>query len=387
MARRELPSADYSDMLELDLGEVVPSIAGPKRPQDRVALSDAQRGLPPRARRLRPRLRRRDEASAETSPPAIRRPTKDHPGEDAGPSYAHGAGGERGASVAGPPRLGASGERARAAGADDGRGRRGARRGDAADGTETTRPRPRGDRGDHELHEHLESSVMIGAGILARNALARGPARKPWVKTSLAPGSKVVTEYLDRAGLTEPLEQLGFNLVGYGCTTCIGNSGPLPEEISKVGRQGGPGGRVGAVGQPQLRGRIHPDVKMNYLASPPLCVAYALAGTMDIDIVDEPLGQDEQGNDVYLRDIWPREREVAETIEQAVQSGMFRKSYGEVFEGDERWQALEVPTGERFAWEGLDLRALAAVFPGDAGRARPVEDITGARVLACSATA
>ena len=214
-------------------------------------------------------------------------------------------------------------------------------------------------------------SVMVGAGILARNAVARGLRTKPWVKTSLAPGSKVVTEYLDKAGLTEPLEQLGFNLVGYGCTTCIGNSGPLPEEVSKAVGEADLAVVSVLSGNRNFEGRINPDVKMNYLASPPLCVAYALAGTMDIDIVGEPLGQDEQGDDVYLRDIWPGEREVAETIEQAVQSDMFRKSYGEVFAGDERWNSLEVPTGDRFAWDGgLDVRAAAAVLPGHAGRAR-----------------
>ena len=154
-------------------------------------------------------------------------------------------------------------------------------------------------------------SVMIGAGILARNALARGLRSKPWVKTSLAPGSKVVTEYLDRAGLTEPLEQLGFNLVGYGCTTCIGNSGPLPEEISAAVGEADLAVVSVLSGNRNFEGRINPDVKMNYLASPPLCVAYALAGTMDIDIVADPLGQDEHGEDVYLRDIWPSAREVA----------------------------------------------------------------------------
>ena len=157
-------------------------------------------------------------------------------------------------------------------------------------------------------------SVMVGAGILARNAVVRGLASQPWVKTSLAPGSKVVTEYLDRAGLTEPLEQLGFNLVGYGCTTCIGNSGPLPEEISQAVSEGDLAVVSVLSGNRNFEGRINPDVKMNYLASPPLCVAYALAGTMDIDIVHDPIGVDSDGKDVYLRDIWPSEKEVAETI-------------------------------------------------------------------------
>src|SRR6202035_1134382 len=186
--------------------------------------------------------------------------------------------------------------------------------------------------------------------ILARNALARGLRSKPWVKTSLAPGSKVVTEYLDRAGLTEPLEQLGFNLVGYGCTTCIGNSGPLSEEISAAVGEGDLAVVSVLSGNRNFEGRINPDVKMNYLASPPLCVAYALAGTMDIDLYDEPLGEDKNGEPVFLKDVWPDASEVARTIEEAVQSDMFRKSYSEVFDGDERWNSLAVPTGQRFEW-------------------------------------
>ena len=214
-------------------------------------------------------------------------------------------------------------------------------------------------------------SVMIGAGILARNALARGLRSKPWVKTSLAPGSKVVTEYLDQAGLTEPLEQLGFNLVGYGCTTCIGNSGPLPDEVSQAVNEADLAVVSVLSGNRNFEGRINPDVKLNYLASPPLCVAYALAGTMDIDIVGDPLGQDEQGQDVYLKDIWPSAQEIAETIGEAVRADMFRKSYGEVFAGDENWNGLPVPEGERFAvGSRLDLRAPAALLRGHAGRAR-----------------
>ncbi len=226
-------------------------------------------------------------------------------------------------------------------------------------------------------------SVMIGAGILARNALARGLSSKPWVKTSLAPGSKVVTEYLDRAGLTEPLEQLGFNLVGYGCTTCIGNSGPLPDEISAAVSEANLAVVSVLSGNRNFEGRINPDVKMNYLASPPLCVAYALAGTMDIDIVGDPLGQDEHGEDVYLRDIWPSEHEVAETIGEAVRADMFRKSYGEVFAGDERWNSLPVPEGERFAWDPDSTYVrLPPYFQGMPAEPEAVRDIDGARVLA-----
>jgi len=224
---------------------------------------------------------------------------------------------------------------------------------------------------------------MIGAGILARNALARGLARKPWVKTSLAPGSKVVTEYLDRAGLTEPLEQLGFNLVGYGCTTCIGNSGPLSEEISAAVDEADLAVVSVLSGNRNFEGRINPDVKMNYLASPPLCVAYALAGTMDIDIVTEPLGQDESGADVYLRDIWPSEQEIAQTIGEAVRADMFRKSYGEVFAGDERWNGLDVPQGERFQWDEQSTYVrLPPYFEDMPADPPPIAELDGARVLA-----
>ena len=226
-------------------------------------------------------------------------------------------------------------------------------------------------------------SVMIGAGILARNALARGLQRKPWVKTSLAPGSKVVTEYLDRAGLTEPLEQLGFNLVGYGCTTCIGNSGPLDQEISQAVGEADLAVASVLSGNRNFEGRINPDVKLNYLASPPLCVAYALAGTMDFDVTRDPLGTDAQGREVYLRDIWPDEHEVARTIEQAVQSDMFRKSYGEVFAGDERWNSLDVPTGERFEWDAESTYVrLPPYFQDMPAEPQPVRDIADARVLA-----
>ena len=227
-------------------------------------------------------------------------------------------------------------------------------------------------------------SVMIGAGILARNALARGLQSKPWVKTSLAPGSKVVTEYLDRAGLTEPLERLGFNLVGYGCTTCIGNSGPLSQEISDAVDEADLAVVSVLSGNRNFEGRINPDVKMNYLASPPLCVAYALVGTMDIDIAGEPIGQDEQGEDVYLRDIWPTEQEIAQTIGEAVRADMFRKSYGEVFAGDERWNGLEVPGGRalrlgRAARRTCACRRTSRTCPPSRRRSPSSQ---GARVLA-----
>jgi aconitate hydratase len=220
---------------------------------------------------------------------------------------------------------------------------------------------------------------MLGAGLLAKKAVEAGLTRRPWVKTSLAPGSKVVTEYLDRAGLSEPLSQLGFDLVGYGCTTCIGNSGPLPEEISKEIEERGLVVASVLSGNRNFEGRIHPEVKMNYLASPPLCVAYALAGRMDVDMLEEPL----QG-DVYLRDLWPSRQEVNEVMEAAIESDMFRKSYGEVFEGDENWNALEVPEGDRYAW-GPDSTYVRRppYFEGmPADPPEGFEEIGSARVLA-----
>ena len=221
-------------------------------------------------------------------------------------------------------------------------------------------------------------SVMLGAGLLAKKAVEAGLTRKPWVKTSLAPGSKVVTEYLERAGLIEPLSQLGFDLVGYGCTTCIGNSGPLPEEISRRSRSATSWWLV-LSGNRNFEGRIHPEVRMNYLASPPLCVAYALAGRMDVDVLEEPL----QG-DVYLRDIWPSRRRSTRSSRAAIESDMFRKSYGEVFEGDENWNALEMPEGDRYAWD-RDSTYVRRPPYFDGMPAEPpdgFEEIRGARVLA-----
>jgi aconitate hydratase len=224
---------------------------------------------------------------------------------------------------------------------------------------------------------------VLGAGLLAKNAVERGLEVKPWVKTSLAPGSKVVTEYFDRAGLTPYLEELGFHLVGYGCTTCIGNSGPLPEEISNAVNAEDLAVVSVLSGNRNFEGRINPDVKMNYLASPPLCVAYALAGTMDIDLLDEPLAQDKDGEDVYLKDIWPSAEDVARTVEEAVQSDMFTSSYGEVFAGDERWNSLEVPEGDRFAWADDSTYVRKPPFFDDLSpEPEPVGDIEGAKVLA-----
>jgi aconitate hydratase len=358
----------YSDTIELDLASVEPSIAGPKRPQDRIALSRAQVSFREALGGYVTDYDARDEADAESfpssDPPAN---GNDHPrAADGGPSYVEAL----------EPSLGDEGGavKVKTSGA----------RCTLADGSEVEL-----DHG-HVVIAAITSctntsnpSVMIGAGILARNALARGLRSKPWVKTSLAPGSKVVTEYLDSAGLTEPLEQLGFNLVGYGCTTCIGNSGPLPEEVSQTVNEADLAVVSVLSGNRNFEGRINPDVKMNYLASPPLCVAYALAGTMDIDIVADPLGQDEHGEDVYLRDIWPSAQEVAKTIGEAVRVDMFRRSYGEVFVGDENWRGLPVPDGERFAWdpESTYVR-LPPYFDGMPAQPTPVRDIAGARVLA-----
>jgi aconitate hydratase len=359
--RSEEPT--FSDTIELDLATVEPSLAGPKRPQDRVSLSHARESFREALGGYVQDYDGRDEAAAESFPssdPPANGNDRPRP-HDGGPSYVEGPG-EGGVTV-----TTATGTRCT-----------------LADGTEVEL-----DHG-HVVIAAITSctntsnpSVMVGAGILARNALARGLRSKPWVKTSLAPGSKVVTEYLDRAGLTEPLEQLGFNLVGYGCTTCIGNSGPLPEEISAAVSEADLAVVSVLSGNRNFEGRINPDVKMNYLASPPLCVAYALTGTMDIDIANDPLGQDEQGEDVYLRDIWPSAREVAETVGEAVRADMFRRSYSEVFAGDERWNGLEVPTGERFAWEPDSTYVrLPPYFQGMPAEPAPVCDIDDARVLA-----
>jgi aconitate hydratase len=355
--RSEEPT--FSDRLELDLADVVPSIAGPRRPQDRVSLTESKPAFRLALEGYLPEEDREDEAVAESFPASDPVATHLPDGEGHEP-----LGDTGGTQVAERPRT--------------------ATPVTLADGTETEL-----DHG-HVVIAAITSctntsnpSVMIGAGILARNAVQRGLKVKPWVKTSLAPGSKVVTEYLDRAGLTEYLDELGFNLVGYGCTTCIGNSGPLPDEISEV--VGAEDLAVVSVlsGNRNFEGRINPDVKMNYLGSPPLCVAYALAGTMDIDLYDEPLGEDRQGEPVFLKDIWPSEAEVHQTIEDAVQSDMFRKSYGEVFEGDERWATLDVPTGDAFAWDERSTYVRRPpFFDGIAREHRPVQDIEAARVLA-----
>jgi aconitate hydratase A / 2-methylisocitrate dehydratase len=359
----------FSDTVELDLGDVEPSLAGPKRPQDRVPLHGAK--------------------------DAFRAALSDLVGRDAGEEIAHGHDEAIAETfpASDPPANGAPGHEpdphepaaapAVAAGTV------------IAEHSETAAEVTLDGESFKLDHGHVviaaitsctntsNPSVMLGAGLLARNAAARGLASQPWVKTSLAPGSKVVTEYLDRAGLTEPLEELGFNLVGYGCTTCIGNSGPLPDEISAAVSDHDLAVCSVLSGNRNFEGRINPDVKMNYLASPPLVVAYAIAGTMDIDLVDDPLGVDGDGNEVYLKDIWPSTKEIAQTVEEAVQSDMFRKSYGEVFDGDERWNGLDVPTGDRFAWDADSTYVRQPpYFEGLPPEPTPVEDVEGARVLA-----
>jgi aconitate hydratase len=225
---------------------------------------------------------------------------------------------------------------------------------------------------------------MVAAGLLAKKAVERGMHTKPWVKTSLAPGSKVVTEYLQQAELTPYLEQLRFHTVGYGCTTCIGNSGPLPEEISNAIEEGKLVAASVLSGNRNFEGRIHGDVKANYLMSPPLVVAYALAGRIDIDLTTEPLGNDSDGNPIYLRDIWPSQLEVQQVIERSVKSEMFQKSYAEVFGGDENWASLHVPEGDQFAWDDDSTYVKNPPYFVDMGKQAPdtVPDISGARVIA-----
>jgi aconitate hydratase len=350
----------YSDTLELDLSTVEPSLAGPKRPQDRVPVSQAKEAfINAFEDSTGEEYSGYDEADAESFP-ASDPPTTD--GGDAKPASPTGGGTatkEKAERRAAPVKT-ESGEEF-----------------ELRDGhvviaaitscTNTSNP-----------------SVMLGAGLVAQKALERGLHTKPWVKTSLAPGSKVVTEYLDKAGLTEPLDDQGFNLVGYGCTTCIGNSGPLPEEVSEAITEADLSVCSVLSGNRNFEGRIHPEVKMNYLASPPLVVAYALAGRMDIDLLDEPLGQDEDGEDVYLKDIWPTQREIHDLIESSVKSEMFRKSYGDtLFEGDEEWQAVEVPEGDRYKWDEDSTYVKRPPYFDDMPADAPegFEDISDARVL------
>jgi aconitate hydratase len=333
--------ARYSEELTLDLSTVVPSLAGPKRPQDRVALADAKNSF-------------RDALGAYVSEPSLD----------------NGIAGTFPASdpVASTPEPRPSAPTAVT----------------LEDGTKTTI-----DHGSVVIAaitsctNTSNPSVMVGAALLAKKAVEAGLARKPWVKTTLAPGSKVVMDYYERSGLLPYLEKLGFNLVGYGCTTCIGNSGPLPEAIS----QGVNDSDLAVVsvlsGNRNFEGRINPDVKMNYLASPPLVVAYALAGTMDIDMITQPLGESAAGKPVYLRDIWPSAGEIASVVNTAVAAEMFSRDYADVFAGDDRWRSMDVPAGDTFAWQPDSTYVRhPPYFSGLAAEPAPVADIHGARVLA-----
>ena len=307
----------YSEYLELDLSTVVPSIAGPKRPQDRIVLSGAK------------------ESFQEVLPTYASQPSKPTPvimADGTATELDHGH-----VAIASITSC-----------------------------TNTSNP-----------------SVMMAAGLLARNAVARGLRSKPWVKTSTAPGSQVVTDYYEKAGLWPALNELGFNVVGYGCATCIGNSGPLPAEVSQAVNDADLAVVSVLSGNRNFEGRINPDVKMNYLASPPLVIAYALAGTMDIDFATEPLGQDPEGRDVFLSDIWPDPTEVQAVIDATIDREMYTRDYADVFAGDERWQGLDTPEGDTFAWdeESTYVRK-APFFEGLSMELTPVTDIKDARVLA-----
>ena len=355
------PDPTFSETLALDLSDVEPSIAGPKRPQDRIALTDAKAAFleslsefdPDAAESLGSTY---DEAVAETFP-ASDPPAEDHNGDAGKPRHAGGAAvAER---TANPVEV------------------------MLEDGTEVDL--------DHgrvviaaitSCTNTSNPSVMLAAGLLAKKAVERGLDTKPWVKTSLAPGSTVVTDYYERSGLDEYLDQLGFNLVGYGCTTCIGNSGPLPEAISTAVNEHDLVVCSVLSGNRNFEGRIQQDVRNNYLASPPLCVAYALAGRMDVDLETEPLGIDEDGNPVYLADLWPTAEEVKEAVAGAVRADMFTKNYADVFSGDERWAALDTPEGDRYTWPDSTYVRKPTFFEGMDVEPAAVEPIRDARVLA-----
>ena len=351
---------EYSQIVELDLGDVEPSLAGPRRPQDRVPLTEAKAsflgslssfGVPYRNGS-------EDKAIADSFPAS-------DPADFTEPG--HGPVTER------EPEA-------------------------VAVAVEETEPRAvpvsMGDESFELEHGSVviaaitsctntsNPSVMVAAGLLAKNAVERGLARKPWVKSSLAPGSKVVTEYYDKAGLTPFLEALGFYTVGYGCTTCIGNSGPLPPEISAAVDEGELVVCAVLSGNRNFEARIHPEVKANYLASPPLVVAYALAGRIDLDLTTEPLGRDQDGHEVFLRDLWPTPEQIKDTIAEAINEDMYRRTYADVFTGDEHWAALPVPEGDLFAWDPDSTYVrLPPYFEGMSREPATVEDVAGARCL------
>jgi aconitate hydratase len=335
------PEPRFTDTVELDLATVVPNLAGPRRPQDRVPLESSRVAF-------ETALEEWKRARGTVSPPASAPVARPEPG-----------GGGTAVAI----------ERATDEGAA-------AQRDTLRDGsvviaaitscTNTSNP-----------------YVLIGAGLLAKKAVERGLQRKPWVKTSLAPGSKVVTDYLAKSGLAPYLDQLGFNLVGYGCTTCIGNSGPLPDDVANEVAHDDLIVAAVLSGNRNFEGRIHPQVRANYLASPPLVVAYAIAGCMDIDLTTEPLGTDRAGNGVYLKDIWPTNAEIDAAVAASVTGALFRERYADVFTGDDRWRALPVPTGERYAWDPKsEYVKRAPYFDGMPATPAPVRDISGARALA-----
>ncbi len=351
--------AAYAETLTLDMGTVVPSIAGPSRPQDRIALTESQAAFRSAvgrftengggAKPVDPAVDESFPASDSPAPNADRDPAKDQPAE---PETSEGR-----AKVAVPVTL--------------------------DDGTEFTL-----DHG-HVVIAAITSctntsnpEVMLAAGLVAKKAVERGLTSKPWVKTSLAPGSKVVMDYYDRSGLLPYLEKLRFNLVGFGCTTCVGNSGPLDPKISQAINDGDVAASAVLSGNRNFEGRINPDVKMNYLASPPLVVAYAIAGTMDIDLYKDPLGTDADGEPVLLKDVWPTTAEIREQIEDSVRSDMFKERYANVHKGDERWQGLEIPSADASPWDPESTYVQKAPFWQDMPEEpRGAHDITGARVL------
>ncbi|MGW7267813.1 aconitate hydratase [Streptomyces sp. NPDC054842] len=369
---------DFSEKLELDLSTVVPSIAGPKRPQDRIVLANA-------AEQFKADVLNYVEAGvtggddrksgvpAQEKPHGVASPVDEasdesFPASDA-PAYGHDDNGS-----------GAPQHSAVVAGSGP------------SNPVTVTAP----DGSTYELDHGAVTVaaitsctntsnpyVMVAAALVAKKAVEKGLTRKPWVKTTLAPGSKVVTDYFDKAGLTPYLDKVGFNLVGYGCTTCIGNSGPLPEEVSQAVNDHDLAVTSVLSGNRNFEGRINPDVKMNYLASPPLVVAYALAGSMKVDVTKDALGTDQDGKPVFLEDIWPTEAEVNDVVANAIGEDMFSKSYQDVFAGDAQWQALPIPTGNTFEWdtESTYVRK-PPYFEGMTMETTPVSDITGARVLA-----
>ncbi|WP_028650733.1 aconitate hydratase [Nocardioides halotolerans] len=354
----------YSEKLELDLTTVVPSLAGPKRPQDRVALSDAKQGF-------RGALAAYvEDGEAAVSGEYDEALEESFPASDAPAAHddVHGQTPSRDYLSCAPKDGGRPSNPAMVT---------------LEDGTTF--------EVDHgavaiaaitSCTNTSNPSVMIGAALLAKKAVEKGLQRKPWVKTTLAPGSKVVSDYYEKAGLTPYLDKLGFNLVGYGCTTCIGNSGPLIPEVTQAVNDNDLAVVSVLSGNRNFEGRINPDVKMNYLASPPLVVAYALAGSMDVDLFNDPLGQDQEGNDVFLKDVWPTAQEVEEVIATAITSEMFTRDYADVFAGDQQWQSLPTPEGDTFEWDAESTYVRKPpYFDGMPDEPEPVTDIEGARVL------